>query len=755
MSIKDRVCQHLQASGLPPRESNRLAALTQKWVENSGPVWAAQRWKSLSTYAHQRLVDTAAPLPKGWAVRTNSRGKKILQDNFLHRVLELPSEPRPTFGQLRVIEAITRISSSILDNKPKQSKLLKCCESIITPSTKTRETMLTSAVEAFVDSLGEPPSIKVRETIPLKAHPVSHHSSPYWVKQNGEFMMKKMKHHEGLVVLSPTWFENTKWGRRWVHSHQREFSRCIYGVNDRYPMFLGDYNDCPETLPVGSLGFLSKDGSAKTRVIANPCMDIQACLKPLQQVLEHALHRTNASAVHDQQAGREWVREQLIQGKFCFGFDQSAFTDRFPYSIQRQLLLVMKKKGWPIRNSDIELLDHCVSSYWTANPAGIAVKYAVGQMMGLNPSFALATLTHLCVVHTLKPQKKRLEDLTRVVGDDIVISDKITALRYSEYMTKDLGVTINQGKSLNSEFITQFCGKLITPEGIIPATKIRPIETQEALAEKLTHYGVTKLQFFTKELQEFPDVLLPQPIGSGIKPANISYSNWIKKVEDKDTATKSLKSDLQDFLGSSSFNDGVAHERNMRWEDSNPTFVIDDDYSDLSEDPSFEDEEYDAKSPFEDISPNHHANLVDMAHYEDNSLTPGSFPGFNSNGYISNNERPSQVNHGRIVLGKAEDLASSINRKLSVENQILVSTPIKEKQIDPIVKEQSMTKSNLQDTTPTKDESHELERDISEYRDLALQHLKRQNREKWDRRQVQRSKQDEGPKTGETHRYSR
>lgn len=81
-------------------------------------------------------------------------------------------------------------------------------------------------------------------------------------------------------------------------------------------------------------------------------------------------------------------------------------------------------------------------------PTGESITYVVGQPMGGYSSWAVFTLCHHLVVQyasTLCGNKGFFTGY-RLLGDDIVISDKLVASKYQEIMTT-LGVEISESKS--------------------------------------------------------------------------------------------------------------------------------------------------------------------------------------------------------------------------------------------------------------------------------------------------------------------
>jgi hypothetical protein len=313
-------------------------------------------------------------------------------------------------------------------------------------------------------------------------------------------------------------------------------------------------------LPIGRNSLLNKDGSAKLRGIASPVWEVQCSLTPMQNILEYILRTDRCSAVHDQENGKAIISSWLASGRKCYGFDQSSFTDRFPYALQRSLLQrlsghSMWSDHYLIDQVEIQLLDLAVKRPYVIPQLGwVQVTYAVGQPMGINPSFHLATLTHIMVCYNLARHlglKGKLHNLIQVVGDDIVISDDRLANAYHQFMVDQCKVKINLEKSMISDRFTSFCGKILTAQGEIPAVKIRPIKTEASLAQKISFYGAKSIPFFSKEMRKFGKrVTMPYPFGYGVKPHDIPYKSWLNSHDLSGSSAKVIVHEISDFVES-------------------------------------------------------------------------------------------------------------------------------------------------------------------------------------------------------------
>lgn len=575
VKLSTKVCQHLRASGFNKTESARLASLTQKWVEDSGEKWAADRWKSLANYAHQRVSGANPDIPIGWAVRINSKGRKILRDGFLHRNLEF-GLTNVSLETLRRMEAICRIPTVITAdlNRPDRRSIDKIVNSITSPFTGEMTELPQDTISKFVDwleqylpnglgsgCLNRQPNLfasrwmKIRECTPLCMTPPSDKMSPFLRLVDGQVQQcNGPRSSTETISTTLLWYSRTF--QSIYHRHVGQISSCLDGT-EFLPVYQSDGIYTKEEPPVGRISLLNKDGSAKIRAIASPSYDLQVCLAPMKQVLQVFVETNPCSTVFNQDKGREDAAQWLARGDVVYGYDQSSFTDRFPYQLQRQIAVELESRSLGVTQCDIELLDLAVHGKWTCPQIQktCSFTYAIGQPMGLNPSFFLATLGHICVCFQAARncnKVKSLADSVRIVGDDIVISDRDIASQYHMLMAEKLGVTINLDKSMRSDQATTFCGKLITKDGVVPSTKIKPGELDKmAVKDKLSFYGLRSIPYFKSDLQKTRNyALIPQPFGGGLKPPSMSYSKWIRSIDRDKAQREAVVSELGSYLGS-------------------------------------------------------------------------------------------------------------------------------------------------------------------------------------------------------------
>lgn len=230
-----------------------------------------------------------------------------------------------------------------------------------------------------------------------------------------------------------------------------------------------EYNTLGRELSYGKISFL-QEGGCKARVVCQPNAWVQFYMKPLHNSLMRTIYQIESgsisssklhgqSCVIDQNRGGWVLKEALQLKKEVFCFDLSSATDRFPLSLQQQVL----------RGFDLNVYADSLSILkgpYDVNPKVTGMKpvneqwtYEIGQPMGLYGSFPLFHLTHLAV---LECESRRLNLQGNknycVLGDDVVITDRNLADRYLSVM-RAFDVPISKDKSFVGE-VSEFAGFL-------------------------------------------------------------------------------------------------------------------------------------------------------------------------------------------------------------------------------------------------------------------------------------------------------
>lgn len=255
----------------------------------------------------------------------------------------------------------------------------------------------------------------------------------------------------------------------------------------------------------GKLGWTQEAG-AKLRVFAIPNLVLQYFLEPLKRELMLRLSEIPQDCTFDQVEGASWVRDKISTGHRVWSVDLSNATDRFPLSLQLGIAPLLTSL------SDEMELFHSVSrgAYESSELSGGSyVRWMEGQPLGSGPSFPLFALTHHAVVWASgRRARVDVRDNYRIVGDDIVITDKRLYQAYRS-MLRELDVPISEGKTLeSSRRVAEFVGHTVFQDGVIlPSTKWM----------KEIHPGNT---------HHWSDVFRHRPPSSLTRKFRMAYSLW-------------------------------------------------------------------------------------------------------------------------------------------------------------------------------------------------------------------------------------
>jgi hypothetical protein len=245
---------------------------------------------------------------------------------------------------------------------------------------------------------------------------------------------------------------------------------------------------------VGTVVGLTKDRGYKLRFIANPHRFIQLALSRLKHAFEIVLRQMPESSVYDQGSGISWAQSKLLEGNRLWSVDLSAATDNFPFSFQES---VARQLFGDALEPDINLWRDVVHSSWTTpvplypnELTGIrsldypTVFYGRGQPMGVAPSFAAFTVSHISLLRALGGNQNTF----RVLGDDVLIADEDLYKRYRLGLDL-LNVPISPSKSLFGAKLGEFAGRLVDQIGPWPVYKASKLSIRSDPLGLVRQYG--------------------------------------------------------------------------------------------------------------------------------------------------------------------------------------------------------------------------------------------------------------------------
>jgi len=283
----------------------------------------------------------------------------------------------------------------------------------------------------------------------------------------------------GLIFAAKAWLDNPDLYSIFSDWCKMTGSQYLLNRIESWSKVPSSNIDAKGTPYLGKLGF-KEEAAGKLRVFAMVDPFTQWALKPLWDLLVDLLSRLPQDGTLDQMKPVARLLKDRPQGPF-YSFDLSAATDRLPVIVQAQLL------GYFLGSHAANLWKAIligrpyfipINSY-KGIPSGEFVYYETGQPMGALTSWGMLAFTHHLMVqwsaYRANPSSYSWFPHYAVLGDDIVIADKLVAEEYVK-TCQLLGVEIGLAKSLISD-----TGKALefAKRTFVDSTDVSPIPFQE------------------------------------------------------------------------------------------------------------------------------------------------------------------------------------------------------------------------------------------------------------------------------------
>jgi len=533
----ERVRQHMLAIGFTEEESHRYLIKVGTWIRHSGPEWTVERLKSLK----KALVDMLASgehyiVPPGWATRLNRNGQTIFKDRMIHEVFS--RAPR----NKKFAEGFARIQTAFVLDELSEKQKVKLVKAVETPYKLNRDLLNKSIKSLKIKVPGAYKSRKIyaigKRSRTMLDYIGGTKSAPYFGGKTPRTAPRsdwKPFHVEEILIhdrlINQLWKE-----------YPQTVSQRLWGC-DNYPYITEDTDF--QDFPAGVLSSL-QEGGTKVRWIANPHLSLQAFGEPLKdRLFAYAKEMYPEVKTHDQDSGRADAVQWISEGKTVYSYDCSSFTDRFPLALQ-SFVLDRLREARVIDDFDLAAFDVVMSKSWYSKDLRREISWEVGQPLGFNPSFHLATVSHAVVLDTLDEDRT---GLWRVVGDDVIIGHAPLAHKYYRLMTEVLGVEINTTKSVISDRVAEFLGKLLFPEGENPSIKVKLLSQVSQYMRCIAYYGDEFIGVVNnKEKLYCLAAFLPESMGGlGITPKGMSLAEFISCLNMDELQRVSLNREIRDF----------------------------------------------------------------------------------------------------------------------------------------------------------------------------------------------------------------
>jgi hypothetical protein len=272
--------------------------------------------------------------------------------------------------------------------------------------------------------------------------------------------------------------------------------------------------------------FCTQNPGLKARFFASPNLWLQHVLSPLGDKIYDIVKDMPWDCTFDQEKPDSIIQSHLRSGSICWSFDLSSATDRFPFDLQLHVLRSILSS--PMCTKFIDFYERIQKMPY--NFYGSPLIWERGQALGMYPSFGLFTLTHGLLLFALNGFKH--DNKFFVLGDDMIILDAKLAEDYQAFLL-ECDVPFNKEKSISSNSIAEFAGKMYTSDRVKVIPKWKPLNKQNCL-DMIKNWGQSLIPMFPKKHQ---DLLLriselPYPYGCGFNPRGLTMDQRFEGFED-------------------------------------------------------------------------------------------------------------------------------------------------------------------------------------------------------------------------------
>lgn len=438
--------------GIPKHTINPLVELIQRWVSCSGEEWTIERVKALKT----SLIHLRSGFRPTISLARNRKGEIKGVIGYLMRWALINDSN--FYKVVNAFMAYTHwISSKLTTNQRK--KFLKAVTSVSKPLPGN----LVSLIQRATRQVIQPRTITCKPTslITWRGSPSKRAPSPLGSVRQNEHLLSEL-----LLTANEGFVSHIK--SLWDPIYKSVFE----GLNI-HRMIDEIHEDRIEYKPMfgGEVHFLQEPGY-KLRSIASPFRTFQVASEPLKNDLKDIISELPWDCTHRQDRAFSPIQEAIKLGKTIHSVDLSSATDYFPLELQEVVLSTI----YGIGSAYLQLFRDVSRSLWKSD-IGV-IKWTKGQPLGFGPSFFCFTLTHGLLIYALNGCRWNHDFF--VVGDDVVILDDTLYQKYVDTLSL-LECPYSLTKSISSNKLAEFAGKIIIKDMVIPQLKWRQVSDDNFL----------------------------------------------------------------------------------------------------------------------------------------------------------------------------------------------------------------------------------------------------------------------------------
>jgi hypothetical protein len=446
-SISTNLCKGLRACGIPKRQTHEILNIVEKWYHESGAEWTNSRIKDLRQWYETTLAGNPTPPP--W-FKHDHEGYPL---GIWKWVFEL--KPAKALGVLS-------LNTTFYNDRFTEAQKEKFLHGLVGSKSQNPEYLASMSKVHVYDKhwpRGKMPEIQFPTVFDMTGS-IPVHDGHQSMRPNENLGL-------ALKALRASWESVPQVTFDFLDSQGLLAYMPMSVVGNAYQLELNR----PHDTCVGRVSVLQQP-QLKARTVGNPNRITQVTLEPLKKVYMDLARKLPTDVTHDQESGVAWVQEKLKQGIELAGSDLTSASDLL--DVELSLNLIDEVFGFPkiqgyqdYRNYFYEVS----RSSWFCPALDRNVQWEQGDVLGTGPSFGLLTLTNnasgLCAWKqaiedgAINPQIP-IADCFRVVGDDIVMRSELSP--YYTKIIEALGGEINHSKTLTSDRVAEFAGRVITPD---------------------------------------------------------------------------------------------------------------------------------------------------------------------------------------------------------------------------------------------------------------------------------------------------
>lgn len=482
--------------GLNPKLVKRFLTEIGNNLEYNGPEWTVGRVKSIRNCLRAYY---ASSFDKR-SLATN-QVKKTQAGNFAGLFGEIQRLCHNLNDFVKVMNLL-QIASAFLAEEPTKTQIRKFKDAVLTERSLETPREYTELMVEVSRRLELPSFPKGTDVLTSPRNKESHDN-----RLLEEWMMWS-RSSEGLKVITKCdWFTPFITGDENLLS-MMGFRSCTYDVDT-----------------VGNI-YSSQEPGFKLRCFAAPMMWTQVCLEPLKKYLMSLLKSLPWDLTHAQEFADGKIQEYMRLGGMVHCYDLSNASDLIPWDSQEAIL----RQIVPFSKTQyVELFKYVARGRWKFEPTNEIISWHRGQPLGSGPSFGSFALWHGLLLTTLNGGEHN--DKFFIVGDDVVILDD-TLARFYEQALEDISLDWSPLKTMHSNRVAEFTGRLITPQGVYKSPKWKKF-TSENFVDNLFNLGHRFFDFIPKKHREVLEAVasLPEPWGIGYNPKGLSLTARLNNAE--------------------------------------------------------------------------------------------------------------------------------------------------------------------------------------------------------------------------------